>query len=92
VDRKNSFLYEKIAMRAENMIVMRAGNFIRETGQSDDYNQWEQSRMNPQPPTKEEDQYGLVDHARNVRILALRKMHGGATGGLMFWSSNRGLQ
>jgi hypothetical protein len=75
VDHKNRYLYQRVEARAENIVVMRAGHFIQETGQSEDYNEWEQSRMNPQPPPKEEDQYSLVDHAKDVRILALRKMH-----------------
>jgi hypothetical protein len=45
VDEKNRYLYQRVATRAENYIVMRAGNFLKDVGQSDQYSEWEQRKI-----------------------------------------------
>jgi c-di-GMP-binding flagellar brake protein YcgR len=53
-DPKNQFMYERVAARAENIIVMRTGQFLVHTRQDGAYVEWEQSHLQ-QPKDAGED-------------------------------------
>jgi len=45
VDKGHRYDYQRVATRAENIIVMRAGNFLMESGQDTQYIDWEKEKM-----------------------------------------------
>jgi hypothetical protein len=49
------YLYQRVATRAENILVMRTGYFLKETGQADAYAKWESERLETSHPETDED-------------------------------------
>jgi hypothetical protein len=58
VDQKNEFMYERVAARAENIVVMRAGQFMLQSGQDGAYHDWELSHKSK--ATGEDTKIGLM--------------------------------
>lgn len=54
VDQHRRYFYQRVATRAENIVVMRTGYFLKSENQTDRFAEWERSQQqsSPETPTK----------------------------------------
>jgi hypothetical protein len=52
-DKRRRYFYERVAARAENIAVMRAGYFLKSENQMENYIEWEESQRQVSRPSKQ---------------------------------------
>jgi hypothetical protein len=56
-DRRHRYDYERVAARAENILVMRTAYFLKTSNQMEDYVEWEsRQRVGPTAPAAKDDE------------------------------------